>query len=113
MPRAPSTSPRARYDQGHSLTLTQVSIRHQLRAVSKDLLHHLRNLRLAAGLPLSPKSQSDSSGIRQEMLYTGLGDEAQHNVNNIHHPRFGDLGRIMYKVPLNLMTLVNPLIPNL
>ncbi|KAF9070218.1 hypothetical protein BDP27DRAFT_1362794 [Rhodocollybia butyracea] len=100
MPRAPSTSSQARYDQGHSLTLTQVSICHQLREVSADLLNHLRNLRLAAGLPLSAPPPPDSSGILREMFYIGLGEEAHDNVENIFHPRFGDLGRIMYKKPV-------------
>lgn len=115
MPRAQSTSPSplARYDQGHSLTLTQVSIRHQLHVLSRDLLAHLRSLRLAAGLPLSPQPPPDSSGLQHQMVYTGLGKEAQDNVNGIYHPRFVDLGRVLYKVLVNSLMLNTRLISHL
>jgi hypothetical protein len=39
----------------------------------------------------------------RRMLYTGCGEVVQDDVNGIHHPCFGDLGRVFYKVLVILL----------
>lgn len=106
MPRAQCTSPRIRCTHPHSLTLSQVSLRQKLHILALKLLEHLRRLRVVAGLPLSPARPPDTSGIFHQLVYTGLGDVPQDDVSGIDHPRFGDLGRVQYKVGALVSLLV-------
>jgi hypothetical protein len=48
-----------------------------------------------------------------QMMYTGLSDVVQENVDGIHHPWFGDLGRIYYQVLLDSLLLGATLTSNL